>query len=495
LTTKKILTTKRKLNENSLLTILNLVKDSTFNDGGYALLEPINDKYGYEKWEPTNPTFIFEQTTVTELKKYRSVEDFWFTKDGEIIREKMIECNKNSSVFCRLNHKLKSPEKKVKKEKIIESKIYYVNSIDGLNVRDKAGSDGNKIATLTLNDLVYYISKTDKSITINDTDKKTGETKEISVTWVEIRTYNPPKLKGDKILWEDNTENVVGYVFDGFLNKMESSINDHLQGKYYTKKQLSLLNQVEGMWIRNDANDSSKICDFESKYFYSIKPLLNYENENDFYINGKYYVSMYESIFVVESIEYNEENNVFIIGGLPNKGYEAGEYIDELKVTFEGDKLVIDRKPYEDYFKESCTKCNKNNSLKSFILNGVFQGTQKEYSLKDSYGDDLLIKGKPVLIPSIKYKFLIIDNFSIVLKQTSSDDLSSYYYTGSYEVVRNNNDIILFECKFISSDKDNESNPTILIEYSKLNKTYIGKWEGSPDFDLMKINIEGNQVI
>jgi hypothetical protein len=88
---------------------------------------------------------------------------------------------------------------------------------------------------------------------------------------------------------------------------------------------------------------------------------------------------------------------------------------------------------------------------------------------------DFLMEGKSVLVPSVKYKFIISDDFSIVLKQTSSDDLSSYYYTGSYKVVRNNNDIILFKCKLISLHKDNESNPTILIEYSKLNKTYIGK--------------------
>ena len=101
-----------------------------------------------------------------------------------------------------------------------QNNVYSVTSQGGLNVRDKPGSYGKKIATLLVDDLVYLLEKTDISLTINDLNKSTGETKEISGQWVKIKTHTPPKLKGDKILWENNDQNIEGYVFDGFLKKI-----------------------------------------------------------------------------------------------------------------------------------------------------------------------------------------------------------------------------------------------------------------------------------
>ena len=67
-----------------------------------------------------------------------------------------------------------------------QNNIYSVTSEGGLNVRDKPGIDGNKIATLLLDDFVIIKQKTDKSLTINDLNKTTGKTKEISGHWVKI---------------------------------------------------------------------------------------------------------------------------------------------------------------------------------------------------------------------------------------------------------------------------------------------------------------------
>ena len=101
-----------------------------------------------------------------------------------------------------------------------QDNIYSVTSEGGLNVRDKPGIDGNKIATLLLNDFVIIKQKTDKSLTINDLNKVIGKTKEISGHWVKIETLNPPKFKGNKVLWKSNYENIKGYTFDGFLKKI-----------------------------------------------------------------------------------------------------------------------------------------------------------------------------------------------------------------------------------------------------------------------------------
>ena len=113
-----------------------------------------------------------------------------------------------------------------------QNNVYSVTSQGGLNVRDKPGSDGKKIATLLVDDLVYLLEKTDISLTINDLNKSTGETKEISGQWIKIKTHTPPKLKGDKMLWENNDQNIEGYVFDGFLKKIVVNSESEIILKY-----------------------------------------------------------------------------------------------------------------------------------------------------------------------------------------------------------------------------------------------------------------------
>ena len=49
-----------------------------------------------------------------------------------------------------------------------QDNMYYVSSEGGLNVRDKPGGEGKKIATLLVDDLVYLLEKTDISLTLND---------------------------------------------------------------------------------------------------------------------------------------------------------------------------------------------------------------------------------------------------------------------------------------------------------------------------------------
>jgi len=112
------------------------------------------------------------------------------------------------------------------------SQLYKVTAEGGLNVREKPG--GKKIATLLKDDYVYVYWKSDKTLTVTDIDKNTGESKIINGNWVSIITLKPPKLKGDKVLWEDNYNNSRGVVFDGFLQKLnaEDSYSDLIKENY-----------------------------------------------------------------------------------------------------------------------------------------------------------------------------------------------------------------------------------------------------------------------
>ena len=188
---------------------------------------------------------------------------------------------------------------------------------------------------------------------IYDFDEETSVINKVEGKWVKIKTYSPPKLKGDKILWENNKENVEGYVFDGFLNKLETDLNNHLQGKYYSSDEISLLKQIEGLWISNSSYDFEKECDSESKSFMNIKPLLEYESEDDFWKNGCWYIHMYEWRIKIETIEYTS------LGWFKIKGkgtFDDQIYDDEIELKFVGNELFVSRNNSNEVF----NKCQIN---------------------------------------------------------------------------------------------------------------------------------------
>ena len=177
-----------------------------------------------------------------------------------------------------------------------QDNMYYVSSEGGLNVRDKPGIDGKKIATLLVDDLVYLLEKTDISLTINDLNKSTGETKEISGHWVKIETLDPPKLKGNKVLWKDSYDIIVGYVFDGFLRKLENSTGNN-----------------KLVIPQKDLTEKNKMFYYQNKPYtgYSIKK-IEYEEEN---ADGKF------------AYAYTNRN-LYFQGKLYYKGYGCSDIWD-----------------------------------------------------------------------------------------------------------------------------------------------------------------------
>ena len=79
---------------------------------------------------------------------------------------------------------------------------YYVTAKGGLNVRVAPDLNSAKADLLMYKQIVTIKSFTGKKLIINDTDKQTGITKEITGEWVEINGFD-----------------IRGYVFDGFLKK------------------------------------------------------------------------------------------------------------------------------------------------------------------------------------------------------------------------------------------------------------------------------------
>ena len=88
---------------------------------------------------------------------------------------------------------------------------YYVTAKGGLNVRVAPDLNSAKSGLLLHKQIVTIKSYTGKKLTINDTDKKTGITEEITGEWVEINSFD-----------------IIGYVFDGFLKIYEENLNDEI---------------------------------------------------------------------------------------------------------------------------------------------------------------------------------------------------------------------------------------------------------------------------
>ena len=140
-------------NENPKLTLLNFIKDTVFNPKGYYLLIDKTDKYGYTKWERFSNTMVFSEDVVNELKKYRTVEDFWYSDYGTNIIDKIIDCldrgNANQVVI--IDNKISEDIKTIEETKncLVGFEWSYPNKEKPTGVW-KFSSDGNFIYSSTL---------------------------------------------------------------------------------------------------------------------------------------------------------------------------------------------------------------------------------------------------------------------------------------------------------------------------------------------------------
>ena len=109
-------------------------------------------------------------------------------------------------------------------EKPKEKEFRYVNSIEGLRIRNKPGTDGEKIGSLKNKEKIEVVSETSLIQTIDEINSK----------WVEIKTES----------------NITGYVFGGFLEKDLETIDiiQSVEGDYKNKAEWLTVNiKYKGM--------------------------------------------------------------------------------------------------------------------------------------------------------------------------------------------------------------------------------------------------------
>ena len=177
--------------------------------------------------------------------------------------------------------------------------------------------------------IVTIKSNTGKKLTIKDTDKQTGITKEINGEWVEIAGYG-----------------IKGFVFNGFLKKYEENLNEKVS-------EFGVIN-LPGMYCLDGIKEKG-----EAECFSINVSLKNYKGE--FYWAGK------------------DGSGKFSFG-------EPGEWIELLKR--DGNKIYLSRGyfGYEDtiddykyFFKNNFEIIAQKNYI--IITNYYSKGNSKKYNL------------------------------------------------------------------------------------------------------------------
>ena len=104
---------------------------------------------------------------------------------------------------------------------------------------------------------------------------------------------------------------------------------------------------------------------------------------------------------------------------------------------------------------------------------GVYTGEQKGYTLKDKFGDDMILMGNKVIIPSSEHKFMIQKDNVVSMKQTALDgSMSPIIYEGSYKVDENTNSIII-ECLVSAIGDDGVVTYVLTIDKSTMKMTCL----------------------
>lgn len=114
---------------------------------------------------------------------------------------------------------------------------------------------------------------------------------------------------------------------------------------------------------------------------------------------------------------------------------------------------------------------------------GNYHGIQPSYFMKNQYGDDMVINGNKVSVPSIDYKFLIKENTIVSLQQINLEDNSRVYYEGTYKIISEVSITTKIEC---SLSDGQGSNPTYVLTINRSDKKGICTGSNEPVFSIKK---------
>ena len=124
----------------------------------------------------------------------------------------------------------------------------------------------------------------------------------------------------------------------------------------------------------------------------------------------------------------------------------------------------------------------EDTGLKAEFL-GNYHGIQPSYFMKNQFGDDMVINGNKVSVPSIDYKFLLKENNVVNLQQINLEDNSPVYYDGTYKIISEDGVTIKIECS-LSDGKG--SNPMYTLTINGSDKKGLCTGSNEPEFSIAK---------
>ena len=284
-----------------------------------------------------------------------------------------------------------------------QKNIRGVNAESGLNVRDNPSTSGKVIGKLANGVLLKILNKTDKSLTINDIDKKTGDVIKIEGNWVEVETYHPSNgfsmdnmevneelnlechMCESQFVKEKSRGKVV--IVKGFQGDFGNStqethsftlVNDEL---YYTEEYINgegEVSELKTKWIplNSDPTYLENIIEFNRKntevfkekkdqddYNQRLAEELDYEYDE---IEGEKRYLIYEKPPIVDPISASDFYHLGMINTISRDGmYNVPEYNDfnpdKLKaIEYFNKSIELDPNYYPSYFMRGLTKYSIN---------------------------------------------------------------------------------------------------------------------------------------
>ena len=101
---------------------------------------------------------------------------------------------------------------------------------------------------------------------------------------------------------------------------------------------------------------------------------------------------------------------------------------------------------------------------------GTYEGIQDSYFMKNQGGDEIIINGKKIHVPSLQFVFLIDENKNAQLKLKNLENKQIHNYDGFYNILREENDKVSLE---VSLTDGQGSSPTYLLKINKSDKTGV----------------------
>jgi hypothetical protein len=121
-------------------------------------------------------------------------------------------------------------------------------------------------------------------------------------------------------------------------------------------------------------------------------------------------------------------------------------------------------------------------------LIGLYHGVQDRYFLKNQFGDDLVINGRKVPVPSADHKFLLKEDGLVSLQQINLENNSRVYYEGTWTVQEESSNSWKVMCQMSDGEL---SSPTYLLIIDKAVGSAVCIGSSQPEFTLEKVDSNG----